>query len=75
MTDPRVFVDIIPINSMVPPVLPVEREPVAEDVFVTVYWRTPLDGFVIAGWPAPMWLVGNYDEMELTANESVRIWL
>ena len=82
--DTKIFVDIIPVNDFVP--VPINRrdgDPLFsphpqfdnEDVFVTVYWRTPLDGFVMAGWPAPLWVVGNYDELDLMCNESVRLWL
>jgi len=83
--DTKIFVDIMPVNDFVP--IPINRPAPAnplftpdpqfdgEDVFVTVYWRTPLDGHVIAGWPAPLWIVGNYDELDLRCNECVRLWI
>lgn len=86
--DTKIFVDILPVNDFVPipinrrthddgstPLFTLDPQFDGEDVFVTVYWRTPLDGYVMAGWPAPLWIVGNYDELDLKCNECVRLWL
>ncbi len=71
----KVFVDILPIEPL--PFVPAGDVLGQDDegCHVTVYWRTPLDGFMTIGWPAPQWLVGDYDELCLGVGESVRMWL
>lgn len=72
--EPGAFLDIIPIESLPEPVERIAGHD-DDECFVTVYWITPLDGFIVAGWPAPLWIVADYDELDLGPSECVRMWL
>ena len=71
---PGAFIDIIPIESLPEPVERIDGSD-DDECFVTVYWVTPLDGYIVAGWPAPVWIVADYDELGLGPSESVRMWM
>lgn len=76
-SSPDVFVDIIPIEPTFsgeprPSIVPADD---AEEVYVTVYWQDYHGHYVVAGWPAPVWMLGDYEELGFAPSDCVRIWM